>query len=223
MSFIKNGCPDGFLEILEADRPHVGGKWCGTSWGPTLYYSETKKLTVILHLRKLSSDQTGYNFDIRIYYKMLKKNSAIVRFGGITPGPYDSSRDSNLTELYHLPYTASSASYFLGDLISGTYCSRIYSDCNEKVCRLQSPNFPGVYPRNLTCYYAVRQHQVPPGKHAVISVRQPNGQLIFIRSSASLYGRSQQQQSEQQLRELSVRIFNFIKLFLSLLKISIFC
>lgn len=44
---------------------------------------------------------------------------------------------------------------YLGDLISGTYCSRIFSDCDRKKCRLQSPNFPGLYPRNLTCYYAV--------------------------------------------------------------------
>jgi hypothetical protein len=47
--------------------------------------------------------------------------------------------------------------YYLGDLIPGTYCSRIYSNCDKKLCRLQSPNFPGTYPRNLTCYYAVRQ------------------------------------------------------------------
>ncbi|KAK6625096.1 hypothetical protein RUM43_005387 [Polyplax serrata] len=204
VSFVKDGCPDGFLEILEADRPQVGGKWCGTSWGPTLYYSETKRITVILNLRKLSSDQSGYNFDIRIYYKMLKKNSAVVRFGGATPGPYDPARDTNVTEVYRLPEPTSTASYFLGDLISGTYCSRIYSDCNEKPCRLQSPNFPGVYPRNLTCYYAVRQHQVPSGKHAVISVRQPNGQLVAIRSSASLYGRNSQQQTDQPVKELRV-------------------
>lgn len=49
------------------------------------------------------------------------------------------------------------AKYYLGDLIPGTYCSRIYSNCDKKLCRLQSPNFPGTYPRNLTCYYAVRQ------------------------------------------------------------------
>lgn len=78
--------------------------------------------------------------------------------------------------------------YYLGDLITGTYCSRIFSDCDKKHCRLQSPNFPGVYPRNLTCYYAVRQHEVPTGKHALITVRQPKGQLIYIRSQAALYG-----------------------------------
>lgn len=57
-------------------------------------------------------------------------------------------------------------SYYLGELISGTYCSRIFSDCDKKHCRLQSPNFPGVYPRNLTCYYAVRQHEIPPRKYS---------------------------------------------------------
>jgi hypothetical protein len=78
--------------------------------------------------------------------------------------------------------------YYLGDLITGTYCSRIFSDCDRKHCRLQSPNFPGVYPRNLTCYYAVRQHEIPPGKHALIVVRQLKGQLVSIRSQAALYG-----------------------------------
>lgn len=46
---------------------------------------------------------------------------------------------------------------FSGTLISGTHCSRIFSDCDKKACRLQSPNYPGIYPRNLTCYYAIRQ------------------------------------------------------------------
>lgn len=75
-----------------------------------------------------------------------------------------------------------SSRFFLGDLISGTYCSRIFSDCDRNECRLQSPNFPGLYPRNLTCYYAVRQHPVPPNKHALISIKQKNGQLLSIQS-----------------------------------------
>lgn len=160
---------------------------------------------MVIQLLKLSKDTSGYNFDIRIDYKMLMKDSAVMRFGGATPSPYDPDRDENITVKYHLPPPTSSPKYHLGDLIAGTYCSRIFSDCNEKACRLQSPNFPGVYPRNLTCYYAVRQHQVPPGKHALISVRQPKGQLIAIRSTAALYQRSQQQQaSQQQNRELKV-------------------
>lgn len=72
--------------------------------------------------------------------------------------------------------TKPSSEQYLGDLISGTYCSRIFSDCDRKKCRLQSPNFPGLYPRNLTCYYAVSPFEIfhpwklsnnhlPPCKH----------------------------------------------------------
>lgn len=53
------------------------------------------------------------------------------------------------------PVSSKPGEQYLGDLISGTYCSRIFTDCDRKKCRLQSPNFPGLYPRNLTCYYAV--------------------------------------------------------------------
>lgn len=70
-------------------------------------------------------------------------------------------------------------------MIPGTYCSRIFSDCDKKACRLQSPNFPGIYPRNLTCYYAVRQHDVPQGKHALVIMRQPKGNLIWINSETA--------------------------------------
>lgn len=60
---------------------------------------------------------------------------------------YNNNSETNYTE----------PRYYLGDLIPGTYCSRIFSDCDKKACRLQSPNYPGVYPRNLTCYFAIRQ------------------------------------------------------------------
>lgn len=138
---------------------------------------------------------------------MLTKDSAVVRYGPANGSIRDSpGRIRNETILYHLSKPVNTSKYFLGDLIPGTYCSRIYSDCHSKICKLQSPNFPGVYPRNLTCYYAVRQNQVPPGKHALIGVRQTQGQLVAIRSRASLYGRSQQQQpSIAPKRELKVR------------------
>ncbi|CAH1119117.1 unnamed protein product, partial [Phaedon cochleariae] len=186
VSFTSDGCPDGALHITEADRPRVGGSWCGTSWGPAVYYSETSSVTVAVNLLRLSKVENGYNFDYVMEYKLLRKKAAIVRYGGGPPlaGPPPAS---NATE--PSIYTAApEPEYYLGDLITGTYCSRIFSDCDRKHCRLQSPNFPGIYPRNLTCYYAVRQHEIPPGKHALITVRQPKGQLISIRSQSALYG-----------------------------------
>lgn len=201
VSFTSDGCPDGYLQIIEAERPHVGGSWCGTSWGPSIYYSETESVTITVSLLRLSKDQNGYNFDFRMEYKLLSKGDATVRYGGGTPfNPiYEikQSSSSNYNFFNTTPPTysynqlnqpRSEPEYYLGDLITGTYCSRIFSDCDRRRCRLQSPNFPGVYPRNLTCYYAVRQHEVPPDKHALITVRQTKGQLISIRSQAALYG-----------------------------------
>ncbi|XP_036139984.1 uncharacterized protein LOC118644124 [Monomorium pharaonis] len=134
-------------------------------------------------------------------YKMIRKSDAVVRYGnpfvGITQvvgTPASTERTSagyantsmampvQMVEQHVPPPTTSSSEQFLGDLISGTYCSRIFTDCDRKKCRLQSPNFPGLYPRNLTCYYAVRQHEVPPGKHALIHVKQPRGQLVAVRA-----------------------------------------
>ncbi|XP_050664549.1 uncharacterized protein LOC126965122 [Leptidea sinapis] len=199
-SFTEDGCPDGYMQIQEASRPQVGGSWCGTSWGPSIYYSETKSITLIIRLLRLSKDQNNYNFDFRMAYKVLRREYATVRYGGTSPS------ERPFFKLRPMPYPVNisrgedtnigrtkSSEYYLGDLITGTYCSRIFSDCDRKNCRLQSPNFPGVYPRNLTCYYAVRQHEVPQGKHALIVVKQPNGQLISIRSQKALYAPSQQE------------------------------
>lgn len=81
VSFTAEGCPDGSLQISEAQRPDVGGLWCGTSWGPAIYYSETPSVSIILKLLRLSKDQTGFNFDFRMAYKMIKKSDAVVRYG----------------------------------------------------------------------------------------------------------------------------------------------
>ncbi|CAD6214644.1 GSCOCG00004158001-RA-CDS [Cotesia congregata] len=207
VSFTAEGCPDGSLQISEAQRPDVGGLWCGTSWGPAIYYSETPIVTISLRLFRLSQDQTGFNFDFRMAYKMIRKSDAVVRYGNPFVGMTQvtqatttleqiSTEYSNTTTLISTSPGVEIVEYeeqfrdskpvleqqYLGDLISGTYCSRIFSDCDKKKCRLQSPNFPGLYPRNLTCYYAVRQHEIPPGKHALITVRQPRGQLIAVRA-----------------------------------------
>nr|CAI5855401.1 unnamed protein product [Callosobruchus analis] len=183
VSFTGDGCPDGSLQIVESGRPRVGGAWCGTTWGPAVYFSETDSVTLHVQLLKLSKVENGYNFDYRMEYKFLKRKSATVRYGGGVPSvlinysssPSFSSIASPLTSPEPAPVPPeppeSEPEYYLGDLISGTYCSRIFSDCDRKHCRLQSPNFPGIYPRNLTCYYAVRQHEIPPGKWARLQNR----------------------------------------------------
>ncbi|KAF6203377.1 hypothetical protein GE061_003796 [Apolygus lucorum] len=55
--------------------------------------------------------------------------------------------------------------------VPGSYCSRTYDECYRKKCQVQSPNFPGLYPRNVTCYYQIRQKAVPTCKHAMIQIK----------------------------------------------------
>ncbi|XP_034481213.1 uncharacterized protein LOC117786905 [Drosophila innubila] len=235
-SYVHEGCPDGFMQIAESARTPIGGMWCGSSWGPVLFYSETRSLIFTIKLNRLARDQSGYNFDFRIRYKVLSKDSSVTRYGGIKlaelnqwhnrssflnqqqqqqqlqqqqqqqSGQEDFTNSSGArSDRYGQDFSLFSAyannktfmdslekplikdehnytepKYYLGDLIPGTYCSRIFSDCDKKPCRLQSPNYPGIYPRNLTCYYAVRQHDVPHGKHALILVKQPKGNLVWI-------------------------------------------
>ncbi|XP_046807625.1 uncharacterized protein LOC111683168 isoform X2 [Lucilia cuprina] len=221
-SYTQDGCPDGYMQIAESARTPIGGMWCGTSWGPVLFYSESRSLIFTIKLNKLARDQSGYNFDFRIRYKVLSRDSSVTRYGGIkvedlqqwhnrssflhqnavddftnTSGVHSdrygqdfslfSAYANNKTFLNSLnnqmtkdEHNYTEPKYYLGDLIPGTYCSRIFSDCDKKACRLQSPNYPGIYPRNLTCYYAVRQHDVPHGKHALILVKQPKGNLVWI-------------------------------------------
>ncbi|XP_049834122.1 uncharacterized protein LOC126278200 [Schistocerca gregaria] len=194
VSFTADGCPDGALHISESERPRGGGEWCGPSWGSAVYVSETRSVSLLLRVLRLAragqgaaAAAAGHGFDFRLAYKTLPRAAAVVRYGPphappppppplLLPGPgrhNESEGGAGEPE----------AGFHLGELMAGTSCSRLFSECSRRPCRLQSPNWPGVYPRNATCYYAVRQHEAPPGQHALIAVRQPRGQLVAIRSS----------------------------------------
>jgi hypothetical protein len=102
-------------------------------------------------------------FEFRIRYKFLSHTEAVVRYG------------------------TSSDSYDLGLVTPGTYCTRQFEECYRNKCRLQSPNYPGMYPRNVTCYWTIRQKNVPTCKHAMVSVSQENSHKSLVkRSIASL-------------------------------------
>jgi hypothetical protein len=42
-----------------------------------------------------------------------------------------------------------------GELVPGTYCERVFRDCRMQTCYVQSPGYPGIYPRNLHCKYSI--------------------------------------------------------------------
>ncbi|XP_022903444.2 uncharacterized protein [Onthophagus taurus] len=148
-SFTNEGCPEGYISIKEGNRPIPSGKWCGSSWGYSVYYSETSTVNLTLHLEKLPFQQgAGYTFEFRISYKFLKATDARLRYG-------NSSRRT-----------------YRGKLTPGTYCDRQLDGCRKKPCKIQSPNYPGIYPRNVSCQYRIRERNTPEGMHALIVLRQ---------------------------------------------------
>ena len=42
---------------------------------------------------------------------------------------------------------------------SSLSCDREFSDCRQQTCFVQSPNYPGVYPRNRRCLYHISTRQ----------------------------------------------------------------
>lgn len=150
-SFTVAGCPEGYISIKEANRPGSGGKWCGSAWGYTVYYSETSSVNITLVLDKIPQQQSsGYGFEFKLSYKFLKLSDAKLRYGNQTQRTYR------------------------GKLSVGSYCDRLLEGCSKRNCRIQSPNYPGIYPRNVTCHYRIREKNVPPDKHALIAIRQSN-------------------------------------------------
>ena len=80
-----------------------------------------------------SAQPSALEFDFKIRYKFIPKSLAVVRYG--------------------LP----NAPIERGELVPGTYCSRVLDSCHRKRCKIQSPNYPGLYPRNVSCYFTIRQ------------------------------------------------------------------
>lgn len=139
------------MQILELGRPYVGGSWCG--FGPTegsapaVYYSEAGTVTLTLRIPYSGLYTTlPFTFDLR--FKFLNNRQASVRLGTA-----DNPKER-------------------GELVPGTHCGRNFYECYRKRCSLQSPNYPGIYPRNVTCHYTVRQKVVPKCKYAMVSLSQ---------------------------------------------------
>ncbi|XP_037971171.2 uncharacterized protein LOC105383054 [Plutella xylostella] len=167
VSFTADGCPDGHMTILERSPAPPTGQWCGSAWGYTVYFSESDSINMTLRLDRLSQQGIGYNFDFKLAYKFLRRSEARLRYGNATLGAWR------------------------GDRVPGTYCDRVLTDCDLKACRIQSPNFPGVYPRNATCTYRIEHTKIPADKHVLLAVRQTNSHKIHIKDQIVKYDRSQ--------------------------------
>ncbi|EDV97969.1 GH14406 [Drosophila grimshawi] len=161
------GCPEGFMQLSELGRPFTGGSWCGKATGPQLYFSETSTVTAsvkVFHPPRNLRDEKPFEFSIR--YKFISQSDAVVRYG-LPEKPLE-----------------------LGRVTPGTYCTRQFDECYRNKCRLQSPNYPGMYPRNVTCYWTIRQKEVPTSKHAMIAVSQENQHKALVKRSIASFNKT---------------------------------
>lgn len=66
--------------------------------------------------------------------------------------------------------------YHLGDLMAGTVCSRSFRSCGNDSsvqCRVQSPGYPGIYPRNAHCLYRISHRVNPVSSSSPTNLGQP--------------------------------------------------
>ncbi|XP_017875544.1 uncharacterized protein LOC108622278 [Ceratina calcarata] len=125
-------CSGGYLQIVDGNtRTEVSnrkdpGVYCGESEQPQTFISETSFVRVIFHADNFT-DQTYFSFDSRSEQQF----EVYLRFG---PHP----------ELY--PNRR-------GEIVPGSYCERVFRDCRLQTCYVQSPAYPGIYPRALHCKY----------------------------------------------------------------------
>jgi hypothetical protein len=66
-SFTTEGCPDGFISIKEGNRPTSGGKWCGSAWGYTVYYSETSSVNLTLRLERFPQQVSSNSLIVIVF------------------------------------------------------------------------------------------------------------------------------------------------------------
>ncbi|XP_062564229.1 uncharacterized protein LOC134227043 [Armigeres subalbatus] len=161
-------CLEGFMTIREQGLPNLNGKWCGTASGYTIYYSETKSVNVSIRLDRLPPSGSGAGLsgsggatnwlEFRLIYKFLRQSEAKLR---------------------------SENRIWNGDRVPGSYCNKNFYDCDKRICRIRSPNYPGIYPRNLTCKYYINHRTPPSGLHAMIVLRQPDGHKLNIKEQAT--------------------------------------
>ncbi|XP_065580431.1 uncharacterized protein LOC136040202 isoform X2 [Artemia franciscana] len=105
-----------------------------------MFFSEATAVTIIVRINKMSENQkplVGANnqFLVELSYRFLSSVDSPIRYGD-----------------------ASGGRKYLGDLLPGSGCSRSLRNCDTKQCVVQSPGYPGLYPRGAHCLYRIN-HQ----------------------------------------------------------------
>nr|XP_018901755.1 PREDICTED: uncharacterized protein LOC109033539 [Bemisia tabaci] len=125
-------CHGGYMQIIDGNaRTDLSnrkepGLFCGEIEHPQTFISETSFVKVVFHAENFT-DQTYFSFDSRAEQQF----EVYLRYGQ-HPELYPNRR---------------------GQVVAGSYCNRVYTDCRLQTCYVQSPAYPGIYPRHLQCTY----------------------------------------------------------------------
>ncbi|XP_017493753.1 PREDICTED: uncharacterized protein LOC108381871 [Rhagoletis zephyria] len=131
-------CEGGHLQIVDGNAKtdvsnrREPGMFCGEAEQPQTFISETNYVKVLFHTDNFT-DQTYFTFDSRAE----QQTEVYLRYGQ-HPELYPNRR---------------------GEVVQGSYCEREYRDCRLQTCYVQSPAYPGLYPRALNCRYKLHTRQ----------------------------------------------------------------
>lgn len=129
-------CLDGYIQIIDGNEMNsdltsrqTNSYFCGESDHRNIFISESNQVKVVFYVEHFT-EETYFAFDTRAgqQYQLFARH-------GPNPELYPGRR---------------------GHMIRGTYCDRIFESCRLGTCYIQSPGYPGVYPRNLRCKYYVK-------------------------------------------------------------------
>ncbi|XP_059622323.1 uncharacterized protein LOC132265607 [Phlebotomus argentipes] len=131
-------CDGGYLQIVDGNAKtdvsnrREPGMFCGEAEQPQTFISETSYVKILFHTDNFT-DQTYFSFESRAEQQM----EVYLRYGQ-HPELYPNRR---------------------GEVVQGAYCEREFRDCRLQTCYVQSPAYPGLYPRALKCRYRLHTRQ----------------------------------------------------------------
>ncbi|XP_064458808.1 uncharacterized protein LOC135369080 [Ornithodoros turicata] len=134
----RQRCEGGYVQIVDGYREsnhsnrNSPGFYCGEIDSPKTFISETPHVKIVFHA-------DSYGYDTYMHFDATVKQQGEV-----------SSRYGQYSQLY--PNRR-------GVPVPNTYCHRTFRDCSPGRCFVQSPGYPGIYPRGLACKYRISVRQ----------------------------------------------------------------
>lgn len=160
------------VDVVHGGDQVITGAWCGEGWGQPITTSAGKWLQLMLTISDIV-DLSRFRFDLT--YRVVRAD-----MGNLSPS---TSAITSTASGYNGGGGAAAILWY-GDPVPGTLCSRNLHSCDQRTCILQSPNFPGLYPRNATCYYYIRQAWSPKNQTILLTLVQTEpGQSFSVRTS----------------------------------------